>query len=92
MAVLNPPRTMFEVFEALPEGTLCQLINNQLVMSPAPSDTHQDITGEIFSQLLAHVKSNRLGKIGLVPMMFTSIKKMFFNQILFLLLMKTHIA
>jgi hypothetical protein len=30
-----------EVFQQLPEGTLAQLINNQIVMSPAPSDCHQ---------------------------------------------------
>ncbi len=26
--------------ETLPEGTLCQLINNKLIMSPAPKDIH----------------------------------------------------
>jgi hypothetical protein len=62
MAVLNPPRTMFEVFEALPEGTLCQLINNQLIMSPAPTYPHQDLTGEILFQILAQVKSKKPGK------------------------------
>jgi hypothetical protein len=47
MTVLNPPRTMFEVFKSLPEGTLCQLINNNLVMSPAPTDPHQKILMDI---------------------------------------------
>src|SRR4051794_1185646 len=67
MAVLNPPRTMFEVFESLPEGTLCQLINNNLVMSPAPSDTHQTVLGEIFSQLLPHVKKMNSGAVRISP-------------------------
>lgn len=30
------PRTILEVFESLPEGTMCQLINNNFVMSPSP--------------------------------------------------------
>src|SRR4051812_27994552 len=67
MAVLNPPRTMFEVFESLPEGTLCQLINNILIMSPAPSDPHQKVLGEIFSELLAYTKKNNLGEARVAP-------------------------
>lgn len=67
MPVLNPPRTVYEVFESLPEGTLCQLINNNLVMSPAPSDTHQKIVGKIFSKLLNHVESKELGEVRVAP-------------------------
>ncbi|MBX7226214.1 MAG: Uma2 family endonuclease [Chitinophagales bacterium] len=36
-----PPRTAKEIWQSLPEGTLCQLIHNQLFMSPAPSYLHQ---------------------------------------------------
>ena len=60
MAVLNPPRTMFEVFESLPEGTLCQLINNTLVMSPAPSDAHQKILTKISAKLFAYIDIHRI--------------------------------
>ena len=63
MQVLIPPKTVFEVFESLPEGTLCQVINNILVMSPAPSDTHQKIVGKIFSRLLTFVESKELGEV-----------------------------
>jgi Uma2 family endonuclease len=66
MAVLNPPRTMFEVFESLPEGTLCQLINNNLVMSPAPSDAHQETVLRV-SSMLNHVDTYHLGKVRIVP-------------------------
>ena len=41
--VLHPPRTMYEVWESLPEGTLCQLVNNTLVTSSSPLDIHQVI-------------------------------------------------
>jgi hypothetical protein len=41
--VLQPPRTILQVWEQLPEGTLCQIINNNIVMSPSPTDIHQII-------------------------------------------------
>ena len=40
MMTRNPykvPRTAMEVFEMLPEGTLCQVIDNIIYMSPAPN-------------------------------------------------------
>jgi len=49
---------MFEVFKSLPEGTLCQLINNNLVMSPAPTDPHQKILMDISAQLFFYVSKN----------------------------------
>jgi Uma2 family endonuclease len=67
MTVLNPPRTMFEVFKSLPEGTLCQLINNNLVMSPAPSDPHQNVLGKIFAELFAYVSTHHLGEVRVAP-------------------------
>jgi len=67
MNVLTPPRTMLEVFELLPEGTLCQLINNQLIMSPAPSDPHQYITGEIFGEIRSSLKKSKLGEVRIAP-------------------------
>jgi Uma2 family endonuclease len=36
----RPPRTMMEVYEMLPEGTLAELIDNQIYMSPAPNTNH----------------------------------------------------
>ena len=67
MTVLNPPRTMFEVFKSLPEGTLCQLINNNLVMSPAPTDPHQKILMDISAQLFFYVSKNQLDEVRVAP-------------------------
>ena len=67
MMVLNPPRTMFEVFKSLPEGTLCQLINNNLVMSPTPTDPHQKILMDISAQLFFYVSKNQLGEVRVAP-------------------------
>lgn len=33
---IHPLKSMLEVWESLSEGTLCQIINNKLIMSPAP--------------------------------------------------------
>jgi Uma2 family endonuclease len=64
---IKPPRTLMEVFQQRPEGTLAQLINNQIVMSPAPSDSHQETTGEIYAALLQFVKKHDLGKVRIAP-------------------------
>ncbi|HZH36917.1 MAG TPA: Uma2 family endonuclease [Flavisolibacter sp.] len=65
--IQSPPRTIVEVFESLPEGTLCQVINNELIMSPAPSSRHQQILRDIFRQIDKHVLSNQLGEVLFAP-------------------------
>lgn len=65
--IYTPPRTILEVFESLPEGTRCEVINNTLVMSPAPSDTHQKVLGKIFAKLLLYVEDNNLGEVRIAP-------------------------
>ena len=45
--IMRPPRTMMEVFKSLPEGTLVQLIENQIIMSPSPLDIHQKVLLDI---------------------------------------------
>ncbi len=62
-----PPRTMLEVFESLPEGTLAQLINNQIYMSPAPNTKHQIVLSEIFNSLFNYVKTKHLGRVLVAP-------------------------
>lgn len=65
--MIHPPRTLIDVFKGLPEGTFAQLIENNLTMSPAPSDKHQEILGEIYLQLGNFIKRNRLGKTRVAP-------------------------
>lgn len=36
----RPARTAMEVYEMLPEGTLAEVVNNVLYMSPAPTFEH----------------------------------------------------
>lgn len=63
----TPPRTIKEVWQSLPEGTLCQLISNTLVMSPAPIDNHQKVLGRIFAKVLLFVEEHGLGEVRISP-------------------------
>lgn len=64
---LHPPKSMLEVWEALPEGTLCQLINNQLIMSPAPQNIHQVVVGEIYVEISLFLRKNKIGEVRIAP-------------------------
>jgi Uma2 family endonuclease len=64
----SPPRTLIEVFQMLPEGTLAELIDNQLYMSPSPKIKHQAVLNEINFQLLHHFKDNRTGMVFISPL------------------------
>ncbi len=61
--MLRPPRTGMEAFELMPEGTYCQLINDVLIMSPAPNIPHANAQNEIFASLFKYVKENKLGSV-----------------------------
>lgn len=65
--IYPPLRTIVDVFESLPEGTLCQVINNQLIMSPAPTSQHQQVLKKIFRQLDKFVESHNLGEVLFAP-------------------------
>ncbi len=67
VTIPHPPKSILEVYNSLPEGTLCQLINNNLVMSPSPLDIHQVILMEVFLQLHAHIKRNKAGVLRIAP-------------------------
>ncbi|MCE2995667.1 MAG: Uma2 family endonuclease [Cyclobacteriaceae bacterium] len=63
----QPPRTIMEVYEMLPEGTLAELIDNQIYMSPSPSFFHQDLLFEISLTIRKHLKSSKLGTLVVAP-------------------------
>ncbi|MBZ4188777.1 Uma2 family endonuclease [Niabella beijingensis] len=56
-----PPRTAMEVYEMLPEGTLAEVIDNVLYMSPAPTFEHQQLLADLFTEINLHVKKQNLG-------------------------------
>lgn len=63
----RPPRTGLEAFELMPEGTLCQLINDVLIMSPAPTPSHQETSKKIFTYLNSFVNNNNIGEVFYSP-------------------------
>jgi len=62
-----PPRTILQAYRSLPEGIMAQLIQNQIIMSPAPLDKHQRISMELSSELVYHVKTQKLGTVRYAP-------------------------
>ena len=65
--MVKPPRTGLEAFELLPEGTLCQLINDAIIMSPAPNTPHALVQNEIFYMLYDFIKKNKSGEVFCAP-------------------------
>src|SRR5688500_9436555 len=61
----TPPRTIMEVYKILPEGTLAEVIDNQIYMSPSPAFDHQDILIEIAAQLRSKLKNE--AKVSVAP-------------------------
>lgn len=64
---IKPPRTAFEVFQMLPEGTLAEVIDNQLFMAPSPTPDHQETAGDLFLEIASFVKRKGLGKAYFAP-------------------------
>ena len=60
--VQSPPRTIMEVFKSLPEGTLAELIDGILYMSPAPSLQHQRVLLKLAKTLSNYVEEQEKGE------------------------------
>lgn len=68
MDVLDrPPRTIMEAYQALPEGTLAELIHGIIYMSPSPQRKHQRIIGKLFSEMFDYVESRQAGEVYVAP-------------------------
>lgn len=67
ITALKPPKTIYQVWKNLPEGTHCQIINNTLVMSPAPLDAHQVVLNNINIELSLYLRKNNMGQIRIAP-------------------------
>ena len=58
---------MMEVFKSLPEGTLTELIDNKLYMSPSPVFNHQVVSKSIVKDLLREVEESNTGQVFYAP-------------------------
>ncbi|MGB3073791.1 MAG: Uma2 family endonuclease [Chitinophagales bacterium] len=63
----RPPRTAMEVFKLLPEGTLCEVIENQLYMAPPPNEFHQGTLSDLFLEIGNYVKQQDPGIVRFAP-------------------------
>ncbi|OFX47048.1 MAG: hypothetical protein A2046_14545 [Bacteroidetes bacterium GWA2_30_7] len=53
-------------FKKIEEGTFCQLINGEIIMSPSPSTAHQRTLRKIFEQILKYLEIN--GEVFVAPL------------------------
>ena len=62
-----PPKSAVEVFKLLPEGTLCEVLNNILYMSPAAAHEHQRVSVTLTAQIYSFVTRKKVGEIFHAP-------------------------
>ncbi len=68
MEVLDQiPKTALDVYRLLPEGTLCEVIDNILYMSPAPKYTHQRLVLLLAKKLSNHTDTANVGEVLISP-------------------------
>lgn len=67
-AIDHPPRTIMEVFQGLPEGTLAELIDNQIFMSPSPIIKHQKMLQTLLRRLSNVIVDQNFGEVLIAPM------------------------
>jgi Uma2 family endonuclease len=66
-AIEQVPKTALDVFRLLPEGTLCEVIDNVLYMSPNPKYSHQRIVSLFARRIGDFLENNLLGEIIISP-------------------------
>jgi len=67
-AIEKVPKTALDVFRLLPEGTLCEVIDNVLYMSPAPKYSHQNLVFLLAKRIDKHLgKTTSKGEIIISP-------------------------
>ncbi|QWK13523.1 MAG: Uma2 family endonuclease [Aquificota bacterium] len=67
MKVVEKKRYTIEDYERLPEGSPYQLIEGELVMSPAPGYEHQETEKRFFIKLYELVEKTKKGKVFIAP-------------------------
>jgi Uma2 family endonuclease len=66
-AIEQVPKTALDVFRLLPEGTLCEVIDNVLYMSPTPKYSHQRLLGLMYRIISEHVEKSNIGEAIISP-------------------------
>ncbi|MCW3107463.1 MAG: Uma2 family endonuclease [Segetibacter sp.] len=66
-AIEQVPKTALDVFRLLPEGTLCEVIDNVLYMSPAPKYTHQALVALLARRIGNYLENTNIGEVIISP-------------------------
>jgi Uma2 family endonuclease len=61
------PSTAVDIYRMLPEGTRCEVIFNELSMSPSPSREHQSILIKLTALLFQFLEENKNGTLLTAP-------------------------
>ena len=61
------PKTALDIFRMLPEGTLCEVIENVLYMSPARKYTHQRLLFLLAKKISNHAEQHQIGEVFISP-------------------------
>ncbi|MBI4565995.1 MAG: Uma2 family endonuclease [Planctomycetes bacterium] len=62
------PRKTVDDYMKLPEGTLAELIDGEILMSPSPTSRHQIVVGRMYEALSQFVHPRGLGQVLLSPL------------------------
>ena len=66
-AIEQVPKTALDVFRMLPEGTLCEVIDNILYMSPAPKYSHQNLLFLLAKRIDNYLEQTSKGQVIISP-------------------------
>ena len=61
------PTSAVEIYQMLPEGTRCEVIFNELIMSPSPSREHQLISIKLSALLFQFLEDHQVGTLLSAP-------------------------
>jgi len=61
------PATAIDIYRSLPEGTRCEVLYNQLIMTPAPNTSHQFISIKLCALLFNYLEKSALGIVLAAP-------------------------
>lgn len=85
MALEFQHKSKLQEFENLPEGTLCQLIDGEIIMSPSPTFYHQFVVNKILHLLNQHASERDTGYVIPSPIdVYFSEEEVFQPDIIFI--------
>ncbi|MBA2278699.1 MAG: Uma2 family endonuclease [Chloroflexia bacterium] len=67
MSVQTRPLTYDDLCQTPDDGNRYEIIDGELIVSPAPNLDHQRLLGELFALVRGYVRQHRLGRVFLAP-------------------------